>query len=254
MSTLTDQIINRDIRLIALDMDGTLLNNEQDISHANKEAISKAKEMGIHIVLSTGRSYSTVYEYAKELELNSFLVTVNGGEIWDSNGRLLERKLLSVEEIQMMWELKKLHNTKFWAIAVDKIYRDDFPEDLALSDSEWLKFGFDVEDDDARNTIIQELEKRKLQVTNSSPTNLEVNPYGISKAKALEKVCERIGITMENVMAMGDSLNDIAMITSAGIGVAMGNAQEKVKEEADWITVTNEEDGVAKAIQHWVFS
>jgi 5-amino-6-(5-phospho-D-ribitylamino)uracil phosphatase len=250
---LVDKIQKHDIRLVALDMDGTLLNNEQEISKENQQAIAKAKEMGIHIVLSTGRNYMTVHEYAKALQLNSFLVTVNGGEIWDSSGNLVERNLLQVEQIEMMWELKKQHNTKFWALTVDNAFREDFPEDIAFSEHEWLKFGFDVEDDEIRNTILQELTKHQLQVTNSSPTNLEVNPYGISKAKALEKVCSRIGITMENVMAMGDSLNDIAMIKSAGIGVAMGNAQETVKEAADWVTSTNEENGVAKALSHWVF-
>ncbi|MED3653636.1 Cof-type HAD-IIB family hydrolase [Heyndrickxia sporothermodurans] len=249
---MTERIQNRDIRLIALDMDGTLLNSKEEISEENKRVIARAKENGIHIVLSTGRNFATVHEFAEDLELNSFLVTVNGGEIWDSSGKLLERNLLQVEQIKMMWDLKNLHNTKFWAITVDKVFRDEFPDENTFADYEWLKFGFDVEDDNARKIIMEELEKNKLQVTNSSPTNLEVNPYGISKAKALEKVCERIGITMENVMAMGDSMNDIAMIKSAGIGIAMGNAQAIVKEAADWITDTNDNDGVAKAIQRWV--
>ncbi|MFB7304865.1 Cof-type HAD-IIB family hydrolase [Heyndrickxia sporothermodurans] len=249
---MTERIQNRDIRLIALDMDGTLLNSKEEISEENKRVIARAKENGIHIVLSTGRNFAKVHEFAEDLELNSFLVTVNGGEIWDSSGNLLERNLLQVEHIKMMWDLKNLHNTKFWAITVDKVYRDEFPDESTFADYEWLKFGFDVEDDHARKIIMEELEKNKLQVTNSSPTNLEVNPYGISKAKALEKVCERIGITMENVMAMGDSMNDIAMIKSAGIGIAMGNAQAIVKEAADWITDTNDNDGVAKAIQRWV--
>ncbi|MBS4174373.1 HAD family phosphatase [Bacillus sp. FJAT-49736] len=233
-------------------MDGTLLNSEHEISEANREAILKAKEKGVHIVLSTGRPFKHVVDYARSLELNSFIVTVNGGEIWDSNGKLLDRTLLQIEQIKMMWDLKKHHNTKFWAITVDKVFRDDFPEEIALSEHQWLKFGFDIEDDEVRNKVLEELNKQTLQVTNSSPTNLEVNPYGISKANALEKVCERIGITMENVMAVGDSLNDIAMIQSAGIGIAMGNAQETVKEAADWITAANDEDGVAKAILKFV--
>lgn len=249
---MENNTLKKDIRLVALDMDGTLLNEDQEISKANQEAITKARENGVHVVLSTGRPFIHVEEYARSLELNSFIITVNGGEIWDSNGNLLERNLLQVEEIKMMWDLKNRHQTKFWALTVEKVFREDFPEETALNEHQWLKFGFDVEDDDVRNTIVQELNKHKLQVTNSSLTNLEVNPYGISKANALEKVCKRIGITMDNVMAVGDSLNDIAMIESAGIGVAMGNAQETVKKAADWVTSTNNEDGVAKAILQWV--
>ncbi|MBS4161556.1 HAD-IIB family hydrolase, partial [Klebsiella pneumoniae] len=103
--------------------------------------------------------------------------------------------------------------------------------------------------------VLEALKKNKeLEVTNSSPTNIEVNAIGINKAAALAKVSERLGFTMENVMAVGDSLNDIAMIKEAGLGVAMGNGQDIVKETADWITDTNNENGVAKAIRHWVLA
>ncbi|WP_158235056.1 HAD hydrolase family protein, partial [Pseudomonas sp. 2822-17] len=81
-----------------------------------------------------------------------------------------------------------------------------------------------------------------------------INAVGVNKAAALEKVCQRLNITMDNVIAMGDSLNDLAMITEAGLGVAMGNAQETVKQAADWVTDTNNEAGVAKAIHKWVIN
>lgn len=151
----------------------------------------------------------------------------------------------------MMWDLRNKHNTNFWASTVNKVWRGEFPENI--TDHEWLKFGFDIEDDDIRNEVLEELRKNKeLEITNSSPTNIEVNALGINKAAALAKVTEKLGFTMENVMAMGDSLNDIAMIKEAGLGVAMGNAQDIVKETADYITDTNIEDGIAKAIRHWV--
>ncbi|WP_257234033.1 Cof-type HAD-IIB family hydrolase [Heyndrickxia oleronia] len=251
---MDNQAIHPDIRLIALDMDGTLLTNQQEVSKENKEAISRAKEMGIHIVLTTGRNFTTAHPYAEELKLDSYMVTVNGGEIWDPSCELIERNFLQIDDVQRMWELAKQYKTYFWAITPEHIYRKGFPDELDISEHKWLKFGFDVEDDVIRHTLLEELTNRKLQVTNSSPTNLEVNPYGVSKARGLEKVCSRIGITMENVMAMGDSLNDSSMITKAGVGVAMGNAQEKVKEMANWVTATNEDHGVAKAIQHWVFN
>ncbi len=192
----------------------------------------------------------TCRELAESLKLSSFLITANGSEIWDSNFNLVERKLLHTDHIQM-WDLRNKHNTNFWASTVNKVWRGEFPENI--TDHEWLKFGFDIEDDDIRNEVLEELRKNKeLEITNSSPTNIEVNALGINKAAALAKVTEKLGFTMENVMAMGDSLNDIAMIKEAGLGVAMGNAQDIVKETADYITDTNIEDGVAKAIRHWV--
>lgn len=240
----------KDIKLIALDMDGTLLNNEGEISEGNRKAIAKAQEKGIYVVLSTGRSITTCRHFAKSLKLTSYIITVNGSEIWDSNDQLIERNTLSSNHIETMHSLTNTHNTHFWAVTTDKVWRGEFPENI--TDHEWLKYGFDVQDDEIRKVILDELTRNpELEVSNSSPTNIEVNAVGINKAKALETISEKLGITLDNVMAMGDSLNDLAMIKAAGVGVAMGNAQDLVKEEANWVTATNVEDGVAKAIEHW---
>jgi len=239
-----------DIKLIALDMDGTLLNNKGQISEANRQAIKEAQEQGIFVVLSTGRSIHTSRDHADSLQLTSYLVTANGSEIWDEKRELVERKLVKAELIQWMWELSKQHNTKFWAINTERNWNNEMPEDLHTK--EWLKFGFTIDDDATRELILKELEaKGEFELTNSTLKNIEVNPKGITKAKGLELVCQRLGIEMKNVMAAGDSLNDLAMIKAAGLGVAMGNAQEAVKKAADWVTATNEEDGVAKAIRKW---
>jgi phosphoglycolate phosphatase (TIGR01487 family) len=242
-----------EIKLIALDMDGTLLNNKGQISEANRQAIKEAQEKGIFVVLSTGRSINTSRDHADSLELTSYLITVNGSEIWDENRKLVERNLVKSELIQWMWELSQQHNAKFWAISTERNWNNEMPEDLHTV--EWLKFGFHIDDDATRELIFKQLkEKDEFELSNSTLQNIEVNPKGISKAKGLELVCQRLGIAMKNVMAVGDSLNDLAMIKASGLGVAMGNAQEAVKEAADWVTATNEEDGVAKAIRKWVLN
>ncbi|WP_223587820.1 Cof-type HAD-IIB family hydrolase [Neobacillus bataviensis] len=242
-----------DIKLIALDMDGTLLNKKGKISEGNRQAIKEAQEKGIFVVLSTGRSLLTSREHADSLELTSYLVTVNGSEIWDEKREIVERNLVKSELIEWMWELSKQHKTKFWAISTERNWHDEMPGDLHTK--EWLKFGFNIEDDATREFIKNELEaKGEFELSNSTLKNIEVNPTGINKAKGLKIVCERLGIEMNHVMAVGDSLNDMAMIKEAGLGVAMGNAQDAVKEAADWVTATNEEDGVAKAIRKWVLS
>lgn len=241
----------KSIKLIAIDMDGTLLNDRHEISSENRKAIKEAEEKGVHVVISTGRTRMTCDDLVNSLSLQSYLITVNGSEIWDENGELVERKLLERSYIDQMWKLKQTHQTFCWAATVDHVWRDSFPEDF--SQHEWMKFGFDIKDDQVRKIILDELSSNpNLEITNSSPTNLEINAAGVNKARAIEKVCNRIGITMENVLALGDSLNDLAMIKQAGIGVAMGNAQPTVKESADWITATNVEDGVAQAIRKWV--
>ncbi len=242
---------NIEIKLIALDMDGTLLKNDQQVSEANRQAIKEAKEKGVKVVLSTGRSLNTCHDYAIALELQSYLVTVNGSEIWDENCNLVQRVVLQPELIEWMWGLAKQYNTAFWAINTERNWHNEMPEDLYSG--EWLKFGFHIDDEATRESIYHKLTaKGGLELSNSSLNNIEVNRSGINKARGLELVCARLGIEMKNVMAVGDSLNDLAMIQEAGIGVAMGNAQAKVKQMADWITATNEEDGVAKAIRKWV--
>ena len=242
-----------EIKLVALDMDGTLLNNKGQVSEENRKTIKAAKDKGIIVVLSTGRSILTVREHADDLELTSYLVTVNGSEIYDEKRDLVERNLVNTEHIQWMWELSKLHKTKFWAINTERTWHNEMPEDFHKLD--WLKFGFTIEDDATRELVLNELTSRgEFELTNSTLKNIEVNTAGINKARGLALVCSRLGIEMKNVMAVGDSRNDLMMIKEAGLGVAMGNAQDVVKEEADWITSTNEEDGVAKAIQKWVLA
>ena len=240
----------KEIKLIAIDMDGTLLNDQHMIPDENRQAIKEAEEKEIHVVISTGRTRMTCDELVNSLELNAHLITVNGSEIWDEKRELVERQLLDIKHIEQMWGITQKHQTTCWAATVDQVIRDEFPSDISAH--EWMKFGFDVKEDSVRELILAELKNNVgLEITNSSPTNLEINAAGVNKAKAIEKVCKRLGITMENVLAIGDSLNDLAMIKEAGIGVAMGNAQPFVKESADWVTSSNVEDGVAVAIRKW---
>ncbi len=239
-----------DIKLIALDMDGTLVHSNGGVSEENYKAIQKAKDKGIHVVLSTGRSLSRCRDIAESLGRSSYIVTINGSEIYNHDFELVERNPLENKHVQRLWELKKEHGLYFWSSTVQGLYNTYNPFEKEVEEYEWLKFGFDIEDDEVREVILQELnQNNELEVTNSSPTNIEVNAVGINKASALLKVSKWLDLSMDQVLAVGDSMNDIAMIREAGIGVAMGNAQDKVKEEADWVTDSNDEDGVAKAIE-----
>ncbi|GAA0589908.1 phosphoglycolate phosphatase [Virgibacillus siamensis] len=236
------------IKLIALDMDGTLLTSNDEISDFTRDVIKNALETNVHVVLSTGRWLQTCLPFAKQLELPSYLITANGGEIWTVNEELLEQHLLDPKMVQLMYELGEQKNVNSWMISTEKVWRGERPENFY--DYEWLKYGCDSLDTVKLDHIIKELSYYdELELTNSLPTNIEVNPKGVNKASALKKVCEKLDITMNNVLAIGDSLNDIKMIQQAGLGVAMGNAQEAIRNVADYVTDTNDRDGVAKAIQ-----
>lgn len=242
---------NRTIKLIALDMDGTLLRDDQTISEENRKVIEEVRKTGIEVMLCTGRHLTSCQEQAKSLQLSSYLVTVNGSEIWDGNGQLIERKTIPTESMEKIMEISDRHGGESWIASIHEVWRGEMPENLA--DHEWLKYGIDTYDPKVKEGIIAELiDDPNLELSNSSPTNIEINYKGVNKAEALERVCELSGITMDEVMVVGDSLNDIKMIKRAGLGVAMGNAQPEVKEVADWETGTNMENGVAQAIRYFV--
>ncbi|SDK35677.1 hypothetical protein SAMN05216243_2866 [Sediminibacillus albus] len=239
------------IKLIALDMDGTLLNSDDEISQANSQAITEARNKGVEVVLSTGRHRSSCAAHAASLNLSSYLITVNGSEIWSSEGELIERQSLDIETIKALVDLNERYGTSAWMASTEKVFRGEFPADL--EGYEWLKVGIDIDSEEVKERILEELQDNELlELSNSHPMNVEINAVGINKARALEKICGLMNITLAEVMTVGDSLNDIKMIQEAGLGIAMGNAQEEVKQAADWVTAENNQDGVAKAIKHWV--
>ncbi len=239
----------KDVRLIALDMDGTLVNHDGEVSVENEKAIQRAREQGIHVILSTGRSLFTCRDISDALGRSSYIITVNGGEIYDHEYNLVDSTPLNHEIVKALWKLKIEHDINFWTSTTQGLFNSQRPFNKEIDTYNWLKFGFEIQDDEVRQVVMDELlSNTALEITNSSPTNIEINPAGVNKAAALLKVCKWLNLSMDHVMAVGDSLNDLAMIREAGIGVAMGNAQEVVREEADWVTENNTNHGVAKAI------
>jgi HAD superfamily hydrolase (TIGR01484 family) len=240
-------------RLLALDLDGTLLNDRSEISPGNAEWIRRAQEAGVTVCLSTGRGFVSALPYAEQLKLDTPMITVNGGEIWRKPHQLHRRTLLDAATVIKLHRLAERHrDTWFWGYTTEDIYNKDKWVDDPLSRS-WLKFGYHTENLDSLGSILDEIRTWEgLELSNSSPFNIEVNPAGVSKATALEEVCRLIGCDMSEAAAVGDSLNDIAAIRACGLGVAMGNAQDEVKAAADFVTTSHLEDGVAYMIQEYV--
>src|SRR5699024_1873918 len=204
------------------------------------------------VMLSTGRWLEFCYPYAESLKLDSYLVTVNGGEIWSASKELIERHVHAPDLVEKMWEIGFDKGVHMWCVATEKTFHSgEHPDDFYAH--EWLKIGFSSENMDILQEIRNELATyNQLEITNSLPTNIEVNPLGVNKANGLKRVCRELGITMDQVMAVGDSMNDKKMIMQAGLGIAMGNAQDQIKEVADAVTDTNNNHGVAKAIERFI--
>lgn len=240
-------------RLLALDMDGTLLNDEHEITPETVKWIHKAVEAGVYVCMSTGRAFRSAWPYAEQLGLSTPMVTVNGSEIWRAPHELHRRSLMDTASVKQMHAIAVEHDIWFWAYNVKQVHNRDDWDTVDVDAEEWLKFGYHTEDDDIRHRVLMQLQELGgLEVTNSSPHNLEINPLGINKATGIAEVCKLLGISMSEVVAVGDSLNDLAVIQQVGLGVAMGNAQETVKQEADAVTADNNSDGIAQVIREYI--
>ncbi|WP_413371888.1 Cof-type HAD-IIB family hydrolase [Paenibacillus taichungensis] len=242
-------------KLLALDMDGTVLNSNHEISEHTCEWIHRAIQNGVAVMFATGREVQSIEPYVQQLGLKSPLVSVNGSEVWHAPGNLMARHSLEEDWVKEMHELAVEKKCRYWAYTVKDVYTTaNWPERIErLHGDPWLKFGFHCDDPECLLDVHSTLDATgRYELTNSSPRNIEVNPKGINKASGLREVCQLLGIRMEEVVACGDSLNDLEMIRAAGLGIAMGNAQDAVKRAADGVTGTNDEDGVAQLIQTYL--
>lgn len=239
-------------RLLALDLDGTLLTEDKRITAEAREWIQRARDAGVTVIFATGRGVQTTKAFWEELRLDAPMVLLNGAEIWRRPGELVERHYLSKEDIHRLHSLAVEAGAGYWGYSVESLTgKKDWTDEMF--ERGWMKFGIRHDDLEVMQQLRETVEGwGTLEVTRSAPVNMEISCKGITKESGVSKVCELLGIDMEEVMAVGDNMNDFRLIRSAGMGVAMGNADEKLKQAADGSTGTNEENGVAQAIQRYL--
>lgn len=270
----------KNIRLIALDLDGTLLDNKKRLSERNREALLECGQRGIEIVPCTGRIWSGVPDFIREFPGIRYAITVNGAVVQDvKENRILDERKLSWQQTMEILELAEHFQTMYdvyvnggglgearfmehledYGISPElrkmiqdtrRIVPDVIAEVKSLADPV-EKINYFFGDSKERQLAREALLKRgDVLVSASFSNNLEINALGAAKGEALLRLAARLGIRPEQTMGFGDGENDISLIQKAGIGVAMGNAVESLKAEAAYVTVTNEEDGVAAALEH----
>lgn len=268
------------IKLVAIDLDGTLLNGKHTISDENKEAIKKAKEQGVKVVLCTGRPLLGMISYLEELnlrEVGDYGITYNGGLVQRTDtGEVLSKKTLTKAETEEIFELSKTINLPCNFIDLEKIYEPEYPKGreslypTVMNALPYVPIAMEeVPEDIAINktvfcytqTILDEAIKNipayfyeKYTIMKSRPILLELMPKGVDKGRGIAVLADLLGFKASEVMTLGDEANDAAMIEYAGMGVAMGNATDEIKAMAQYITKTNEEHGVAHAIQKFVLN
>lgn len=265
------------VKMIALDMDGTLLNPQHEITAAVKSAIEQAKAKGILVVLASGRPYIGMQKYIAELGLNvpgQYCISYNGGLVQRAeDGHPILETTLGIEDYHYFEQLSQQLQVHFQALDKQHLYTPNqdisrytvheseitgiplryrsvdsmdatlrFPKLMMVDEPEQL--------DKAISQLPADLHDRYTLVK-SANHYLEILDKRVSKGNSVRHLAEQLGINAEEVLAVGDHENDLTMLAWAGYGVAMGNAIDAVKEQAAYHTASNREDGVAKAIQQW---
>lgn len=240
-------------KVLALDLDETVLTRNKGVSEANKKWIKRAADAGVIVVLTTGRGLQRVEQIRQELGLESPMVLANGAEIWSKPGELVKRFYIAQKDIRMLHAMALEAGGKFWGYNdTDHIKMEDWTDDSFATN--FFKFGISHNDEGTVQQLRDKLKNSEtLNITWSSNRVVEISLVNVSKATGIQNLCEHLGIEMAEVMAIGDNRNDLELIQASGLGIAMGNAEKELKEVADQITTTNEEDGVAQAIQTYLF-
>ncbi len=274
-----------DIRLIATDLDGTLLDEEKKVPEENMAMLRKCAEHGIEIVPATGRTVKGIPETLKALPGVRYVIATNGAVVADlKEDRILDTCRLPVETAVKIMELARdshddimydayiegngytrqefMDNIRRYVktegmVALVMRTRKAVPDSIAYVKEQGKpvdKINLYFADMDARARMRETLKGIKgILVSSSIPNNLEINAEGADKGGALLRLAGLLHIEREETMAFGDGENDISMIAMAGIGVAMENGVDQVRAAADHVTGTNEEAGVAAAIRKFVF-
>ena len=267
------------IKLIAIDLDGTLLKSDGTISQVNIESLHYAHSKGVKIVICTGRPYLSMKQFIEEIGLISeddYIITFNGGQIQKARtGEVLFKRTLSQADMLKWYELTNvlllplniidaefIYEPPFYPQGYPSIYLDERKGVITKTvdyhafkpQHEFSKFVISVNKDylDKQITKIPQEMKEDYSVFKSRDDLLEVVAKGVTKGAILAAWIPSLGLSPQEVMTLGDQENDLSMIEFAGLGIAMANAVESVKAAAQDITDSNDNDGVAKAIYQYI--
>lgn len=265
------------IRYIALDLDGTLTNSEKKITPRTWQAVLQAQERGVCVILCSGRPLEGQRFVAEELQMHrygGYIIAYNGGAIINyATNEVVDHVTLPLALLREVVD-GALHSGfdiltyqygqvltnnaqspyAQYSARNNRMTLSEVPDLVDALSPDVLKFIILGEPDKLSEyeRVMQERYAGVLNITRSEPFFLEVMPEGIDKGLRLAFLMQYLGAERQQLMACGDGFNDVSMIRYAGVGVAMGNAQQAVKDVADFVTLTNDEDGVAHAIERFI--
>ena len=264
------------IKLIALDLDGTLLNNQKQISPRNLRALKAAEAAGVRVIFDTGRPLVSFTEFLKPLGLlgpGHYSILINGGLIVENDGKVLLKELLTYSELVQIDQMARKFDLPIDIISEGNSYTveygrkalvhyinnritfipsqfedvpktADFNKAIFSADSDYLDYVFGQFDENFR---------RSFEIFRTRDILMEVMPKGVTKASGLAWLCKKLDIESTEVLAMGDEANDVPMLKWAGLGIAPANASPEAKAAAAQVSeLTNHEDAVADAVEKFV--
>ena len=267
--------------IIALDLDGTLTNSEKIITPRTFDALMKAQREGVRLVLASGRPTFGIAALANQLQLadyGGYVLSYNGGRIIDwcektvIFSQVVDQKLVPI--LYYFAEKAQLPIVTYLpeAILASKNEGEYLAEEARINGmpvvvaQNFVEEAMQISGGSTKFLIPGEPElliqlesemkaalSEQMEVFRSAPFFLELPPKGIDKAQSLQRLLTHLGLERESLMAFGDGFNDLSMIQFAGQGVAMANAVEEVKSIADFVTTSNEEDGIAHALEQLLF-
>ena len=263
------------VRLFVSDIDGTLTVSGQNISEKNIAAVKKMAEAGIIVTLATGRMYRATLPIAEKLGVNVPLITYNGALIKSVDGEILHEKCLPPELVVELTNFFEKNNFYVQNYSEDNLFFPEYNEFAKFYEQSQKVSGEAIGWEKMREktahvckmlTISNGLEEtkkisdalkiefgEKISVTRSTPKFNEIVCPGVSKAAAIKILAEKFSVNISEVMAIGDSENDLPMLLAAGKSIAMGNAIDSVKKSCDFQTAPCEDDGFAEAVEKFVF-
>lgn len=260
------------IKLVAIDLDGTLLNENHVVSLKNQEALNRIKD-DVVVVVSTGRTYTSAKKVLKDIPLTKYMVGSNGGMLCLKDGTILDKKLLDTSIALRIFDLILKYDLDAFVSHLDGIvinndseiakhYQNESAEGIVITNDKDFISTLSIlkllaVDESGSRTKLDLLEKelasiKEIDVTSSGTNNIEIMPKGVNKKTGLEVILNEYGITWDEVMTFGDNLNDFEMIQAAKYGIAMGNGRQEVKDVAFLTTLPNTQDGVAYMIDQLI--